>query len=187
MNCTSRCRTRESRGAQPFWQGSGGVPSPYSDSRRPQSGSPEGHRRFGSGLGVSCVPKGESRGAQPPGRRYGGCASINLLLFFISPLPSRKGVRGMVRATSETTLPRSGSTARRHHPRLLRCTRNDGIRREWQYLARPRAEAGVQRAPPFGRGLGVSPAHIRTPSVLKAGVQRGAAAWAGVWGCPPEI
>ena len=78
----------------------------------------------------------------------------------LSPLPSRKGVRGMVRATSETTLPRSGGTARRRHPRLLRCTRNDEIRREWQYLARPCAEGGVQR---------------------------GAASLAGVWGCPQPI
>ena len=34
--------------------------------------------------------------AQPFGRRYGGCASINTPSFF--PLPSRKGARGMVRA-----------------------------------------------------------------------------------------
>ncbi len=161
---------------QPHWQAVWRSPA------RP-SRSPEGHSLFGSGLGVSRVPKGESRGAQPhwqavwrmclhkpasflycppflegrgpggwsepplrqqsrkpesrecrplegsgsvpqrqpyhrrgspegcnpPGRRYGGCASINLLLFFICPLPSRKGARGMVRATIEATSPKPES------------------------------------------------------------------------------
>ena len=64
-----------------LWQGSGDVPSPYSYALGPQRGSPEGHSLFGRGLGVS--PRD--------------------LIF--SPLPSRKGVRGMVRAASETTLP----------------------------------------------------------------------------------
>ena len=87
--------------APPFGRGLGVSPNPSSYVRGPQSGSPEG--------------------AQPLWQGSGGVPQR----FNFLPLPSRKGVRGMVRATSETTLPRSGRTARRRRPRLLRCTRND--------------------------------------------------------------
>ena len=151
---TSPCRTRESRGAQPLWRGSGGIPAHI----RTPSVLKAGVQRappFGRGLGVSpahirtpSVLKAGVQRAPPFGRGLG--VSPRDLIF--SPLPSRKGVRGMVRATSETTLPRSGGTARRRHPRLLRCTRNDRIGREWQCLACPGAEGGVQRAQPLWQG-----------------------------------
>ena len=47
-------------------------------------------------LGCAAPPRGSPEGRSPFGRRYGGCASINHLLFFILPLPLRKGARGMV-------------------------------------------------------------------------------------------
>ena len=66
-------------------------------------------------------------------------------------------------------------------------------------------EAGVQRAPPFGRGLGVSPSTYqyspshpafplpryceRSEAIRGAGKResRGRSPLAGVWGCPPEF
>ena len=104
----------ESRGAQPLWQWSG----------------------------VSRVPKGESRGAQPPWQVVWRMCLHKPSFFFIFPLPSRKGARGMVRTTIEATVP----------------------------------QAGVQRVPPLGRGLGVSP---RGSPTIAGGVQRGTAPLAG--------
>ena len=55
-------------------------------------------RRCGCSTGV---PARSPEGRTPTGRRYGGCASIHDSSS-LSPLPSRKGVRGMVPAPIET-------------------------------------------------------------------------------------
>ena len=67
----------ESRGAQPLWQGSGGVPQ----------------RSF------LLLPGGVQRGTASLAGVWGCPPEI----FYFCPLPSRKGARGMVRATIETT------------------------------------------------------------------------------------
>ena len=85
---------------------------------------------------------GSPEGIAPSGRRSGGCPSRALL---ICPLPERKGARGMVRATNEAGLT---------------------LTRIWG------GGAGVQRAPPSGRGLGVSPRkHIYSPLPTRKGAR----------------
>ena len=140
----------ESRGTQSRWQESEGVPQAagYPQGaplrcwvcRAPSRGSPEGRSPFGTslrvslrplgthkghpyGAGCAAPPRGSPEGRSPFGRRYGGCASINHLLYSrgspeghrpnggslrvslrtsllsLFPLPARKGARGMVRPT----------------------------------------------------------------------------------------
>ena len=70
------------------------------------------------GQGDGAVPhygackRGSPEGSTPTGRRYGGCASIHYTSS-LSPLPGRKGARGMVR--SRTTVRTSGES-RGEHP-----------------------------------------------------------------------
>ncbi len=90
----------ESRGGAPPGRLYGGVPRAQAGVQRVPPP--------GRGLGVS--PRGSPtiaggvQRAPPFGRWYGGCASINYFSL-LSPLPSRKGARGMVRATFETRPP----------------------------------------------------------------------------------
>ena len=97
----------ESRGAQPLWQGSGGVPQrALISSPAKQSGAVAGRlgrpARDGGGRGTStcggrhpqwALRAGESRGAPPLWQGSGGVPQRALIS---SPLPSRKGARGMV-------------------------------------------------------------------------------------------
>ena len=127
-------RAGESRGAQPLWQGSGGVPQrslflllhaggvqrgtaalagvwgcppEIFISTTTCGGSPEGHSRFGRGLGDT--PRDplflllHAGGVQRGTAALAGVWGTPPEIFYFFPLPSRKGARGMVRATIETT------------------------------------------------------------------------------------
>ena len=103
----------------------------------------EGGQGDGPSPNRSAAPASrESRGVQPHWQEAWRMCLHNLLLFTF-PLPYRKGARGMVRATR---LP--------HRP----TPRNDRS-----------GAAGVQRAQPFGRGLGVSPRVLIYPPSLQEG------------------
>ncbi len=97
----------ESRGAQPLWQGSGGVPQRSFISATTCGGSPEGHSLFGRGLGVS--PRDplflllHAGGVQRGTASLAGVWGCPPEIFYFFPLPPRKGARGMARATIETT------------------------------------------------------------------------------------
>ncbi len=111
-----RAPNGESRGVQPHWQGSGGVPQHFLLFPLPERKGARGMVRTDgqwvptrgtpTGDGVPRAPNGESRGVQPLWQGSGGVPQH----FSLSPLPSRKGARGMVRASIEAQTPASGES-----------------------------------------------------------------------------
>ena len=100
----------------PSWKegGQGDGPRPYRG-QSPEPREPSGVWRRGPALRwrwwcPQCMKRGSPEGSTPTGRRYGGCASINDTSL-LSPLPSRKGARGMVRAPIEAKAPNRESPA----------------------------------------------------------------------------
>ena len=128
---------------------------------------------------------GESRGVQPHWQESWRMCLHNLLLFTF-PLPYRKGARGDGPRLNRSAAPASRESrgVQPHWQEAWRmCLHNlllftfplPGRKgpagwSEPQSKRSPR-KRGVQRAPPFGRGLGVSPRDLSWPPSLQEGGQ----------------
>ena len=100
-----RAKRGVQRGAPPLAGGMEDVP-PYTTLLYYPPSWKEGGQGDGPLPHYGAYKRGSPEGSTPTGRRYGGCASIHYTSS-LSPLPGRKGARGMVR--SRTTVHEAGS------------------------------------------------------------------------------